>query len=178
VLASETTVAPNVPTSLLRASPRASPAWSEKIAGPMLYIALWLARPVRAAMAPPGGDGSRLGRRGGSSSVTTVSWARGRKARGSRVGRLELHCALLLHPRSEGCRLSDLRFCRTSGVRSCPLLSVVHHSAADPARTEDPVGSGRGRLRRSGPPRPGTDRPAGHGKADPSGELDATRARR
>jgi hypothetical protein len=26
--------------------------------------------------------------------------------------------------------------------------------------------SGRGRLRRSGPPRPGTDRPAGHGKAD------------
>jgi hypothetical protein len=31
-----------------------------------------------------------------------------------------------------------------------------------------PVPSGRGRLRRSGPPRPGTDRPAGHGKADPS----------
>jgi hypothetical protein len=30
-----------------------------------------------------------------------------------------------------------------------------------------PVPSGRGRLRRSGPPRPGTDRPAGHGKADP-----------
>jgi hypothetical protein len=29
-----------------------------------------------------------------------------------------------------------------------------------------PVPSGRGRLRRSGPPRPGTDRPAGHGKAD------------
>ena len=31
-----------------------------------------------------------------------------------------------------------------------------------------PVPSGRGRLRRSGPPRPGTDRPAGHGKANPS----------
>jgi hypothetical protein len=31
-----------------------------------------------------------------------------------------------------------------------------------------PVPSGRGRLRRSGPPRPGTDRPAGHGKADTS----------
>jgi len=31
-----------------------------------------------------------------------------------------------------------------------------------------PVPSGRGRLRRSGPPRPGTDRPAGHGKADAS----------
>ena len=29
-----------------------------------------------------------------------------------------------------------------------------------------PVPSGRGRRRRSGPPRPGTDRPAGHGKAD------------
>jgi len=29
-----------------------------------------------------------------------------------------------------------------------------------------PVPSGRGRLRRSGPPRPGTDRPAAHGKAD------------
>jgi hypothetical protein len=28
--------------------------------------------------------------------------------------------------------------------------------------------SGRGRLRRSGPPRPGTDRPAGYGKADAS----------
>src|SRR5262245_43055472 len=35
----------------------------------------------------------------------------------------------------------------------------------DPARTEGSVPSGRGRLRRSGPPRPGTDRPAGHGKA-------------
>ena len=33
-----------------------------------------------------------------------------------------------------------------------------------------PVPSGRGRLRRSGPPRPGTDRPAGHGKADAGGE--------
>jgi hypothetical protein len=30
------------------------------------------------------------------------------------------------------------------------------------------VPSGRGRLWRSGPPRPGTDRPAGHGKADAS----------
>jgi integrase len=33
---------------------------------------------------------------------------------------------------------------------------------------EVPVPSGRGRHRRSGPPRPGTDRPAGHGKADAS----------
>jgi hypothetical protein len=36
----------------------------------------------------------------------------------------------------------------------------------DPARTKGPVPSGRERLRRSGPPRPGTGS-AGHGKADP-----------
>ena len=36
------------------------------------------------------------------------------------------------------------------------------------SRLRVPVPSGRGRLRRSGPPRPGTDRPAGHGKADES----------
>ena len=36
------------------------------------------------------------------------------------------------------------------------------------SRLRVPVPSGRGRLRRSGPPRPGTDRPAGHGKADAS----------
>src|SRR5262245_4408684 len=36
-----------------------------------------------------------------------------------------------------------------------------------------PVPSGRGRLRRSGPPRPGTDRPAGHGKADASVEWES-----
>jgi hypothetical protein len=30
---------------------------------------------------------------------------------------------------------------------------------------------GRGRLRRSGPPRPGADRPAGHGKADHCGDV-------
>jgi hypothetical protein len=53
----------------------------------------------------------------------------------------------------------------TVGGRSRPLWS---RCATDPVRTEGPVPSGRGRLRRSGPPRPGTDRPAGHGKADPS----------
>src|SRR5215216_1891225 len=52
------------------------------------------------------------------------------------------------------------------GDRSCPLLSTVRRSAADPARTGVSVPSGRGCLRRSGPPRSGTDRPAGHGKAD------------
>jgi hypothetical protein len=64
-----------------------------------------------------------------------ASWARGRRARGSRVGRLELHCTRLLRTRSGGCRRSDLRFQRTSSDRSCPLLSMVHPPAADPART-------------------------------------------
>jgi hypothetical protein len=36
----------------------------------------------------------------------------------------------------------------------------------NPARQRPSVPFGRGRLVRSGPPRPGTDRPAGHGKAD------------
>jgi hypothetical protein len=38
-----------------------------------------------------------------------------------------------------------------------------------------PVPSGRARLRRSGPSRPGTDRPAGHGKAYAGIERSATR---
>jgi hypothetical protein len=36
--------------------------------------------------------GSTLTVRCGPASVTTASWARARRARGSRVGRLELHC--------------------------------------------------------------------------------------
>jgi hypothetical protein len=46
-------------------------------------------------------------------------------------------------------------------IRGCPSVRPV-------PRTRQGPGSGRGRLRRSGPPRPGTDRPAGHGKADTS----------
>jgi hypothetical protein len=53
------------------------------------------------------------------------------------VGRLELHCTCLPRPRPGGCSRSDLRFRRTFGVRSCPLLSAVHLSAADPGRTEE-----------------------------------------
>ena len=120
----------------------------------------WVARPVRAAMAPPVGNGSRLGRRGSPSSVTTVSWASGRRARGSRVGRLELHGARLRHTRSGGCRLSDLRFQRMSGDRSCPLLSAVDPSGADPARTRPqipadsrPVADASGALIREWPRR-------------------------
>jgi hypothetical protein len=44
------------------------------------------------------------------------------------------------------------------GVAARPVSNLVSIGV--------PVPSGRGRLRRSGPPRPGTDRPAGHGKAD------------
>jgi hypothetical protein len=50
-------------------------------------------------------------------------------------GILELHSARLLHTRSGGCRSSDLRFVRPSADRSCPLLSAVRRSAADPPRT-------------------------------------------
>ena len=53
------------------------------------------------------------------------------------LGRLELHSTPLLRSRSESCRRSDLQFRQTSGVRSCPLLSVVCRSAADPARTAE-----------------------------------------
>src|SRR4029453_12198787 len=66
----------------------------------------------------------------------TASRARARGARGSRVGRLELHFTHLLHSRSGGCRPRDLRVRRTSSDRSCPPLSAVCHSAADPARTK------------------------------------------
>ena len=49
-------------------------------------------------------------------------------------------------------------------ARCCPRFTIRLRTQRGP--TEGPVPSGRGRLRRSGPPRPGTDRPAGHGKAD------------
>jgi hypothetical protein len=66
------------------------------------------------------------------------SWRTARRSvPARRVRRLELICARLRHPRSEGCRSSDLRFRLTFGDRSCPLLSAVHPSAADPARTEE-----------------------------------------
>jgi hypothetical protein len=54
--------------------------------------------------------------------------------------------------------------------RARPVLGnhPCRWQAADAARQRLSVPSGRGRLRRSGPPRPGTDRRAGHGKADQS----------
>jgi hypothetical protein len=55
-------------------------------------------------------------------------------------------------------------------VPSCTRSSrgVVARPVSNLVSIGVPVPSGRGRLRRSGPPRPGTDRPAGHGKADKS----------
>jgi hypothetical protein len=55
----------------------------------------------------------------------------------------------------------------------CPVLYPLIPGCRGPSREQSrehrgPVPSGRGRLRRSGPSRTGTDRPAGHGKADPS----------
>jgi hypothetical protein len=70
---------------------------------------------------------SRCGSVGGEPPKNITAW----------VGRLELHCARLLHTRSGDREWSDLRFRRTFGVRSCPLLSAVHLSAADSGRTEE-----------------------------------------
>jgi hypothetical protein len=72
--------------------------------------------------------------------------------------------AVSLHhsPRSGPGRCGDLRFPRTGRDRSCPTGTAASRCCADPARTSatstrlGPVPSGRGRLRRSGPPRPGT----------------------
>jgi hypothetical protein len=59
---------------------------------------------------------------------------------------------------------------RQSVVPSCTRSSrgVAARPMSKPVSIGVPVPSGRERLRRSGPPRPGTDRPAGHGKADAS----------
>jgi hypothetical protein len=54
------------------------------------------------------------------------------------------------------------------GVAARPVSNLVSIGV--------PVPSGRGRLWRSGPPRPGTDRPAEHGKADESLRDSRTRA--
>ena len=59
----------------------------------------------------------------------------------------------------------ELGGCR-SFVPSCTRSS--RGVAARPVSIGGFGSVGRGRLRRSGPPRPGTDRPAGSGKADPS----------
>jgi hypothetical protein len=58
----------------------------------------------------------------------------------------------------DGCRRVIPPCTRSSwGVASRPVSNVLS--------TRIPVPSGRGRLRRSGPPRPGTDRRPGHGEA-------------
>jgi hypothetical protein len=55
-------------------------------------------------------------------------------------------------------------------IPSCSRLSraVAARPVSNPVSIGGSGPVGRGRLRRSGPPRPGTDRPAGHGKADAS----------
>jgi integrase len=66
----------------------------------------------------------------------------------------------------DGSPIHPLRFsrwfeqhARRAGLPKIRLHDLRHSYAS--------AALGRGRLRRSGPPRPGTDRPAGHGKADP-----------
>ena len=56
-------------------------------------------------------------------------------------------------------------------ARGCESLRQAEDTSSTrncPGSPRFPVPSGRGRHWRSGPPRPGTDRPAGHGKADAS----------
>jgi hypothetical protein len=80
------------------------------------------------------------------------------------AGEVGFEPAVSLHhsPRSGPGRCGDLRFPRTGRDRSCPTGTAASRCCADPARTTatstrlGPVPSGRGRLRRSGPPRPGT----------------------
>jgi hypothetical protein len=95
-----------------------------------------VARPARTTRLTSGGAGSQLGPRVRPVAGDHRLVGRAPRARGSRVGRLELHVTSLPRPRSGGYRSDDLRFLRTSGDRSCPPLSVVRLSAADPARTK------------------------------------------
>ena len=75
-----------------------------------------------------------------------------------------LHPGLLAQDRP-----CDLHERRTVGDRWKPLDSDAVWAKRGPSSEQRfSVPSGRGRLRRSGPPRPGTDRPAGHGKTDES----------
>ena len=76
----------------------------------------------------------------------------------SRVGRLELHCALVRRPRSGSYRKAELRFLRSLGDRFCPWLSIASPNRCRPGADQGYHGPGRlrslrrGRLRRSGPP--------------------------
>jgi hypothetical protein len=54
------------------------------------------------------------------------------------VGRLELHCTRLPHPRSRDCRWSDLRFLPTRRDRPCPPGTPCDRCGTDPARTSGP----------------------------------------
>jgi hypothetical protein len=132
----------------------------------------WVAQPARTTTLPRDSDGSSLGRRVRPVPVPTASLARARRARGSRVGRLELHVACSLHPRSgtvDRATCGSVEGTVSAPARCCPRFTGRLRSRHGPSGV--PVPSGRGRLRRSGPPRPGTDRPAGHGKADAGGDL-------
>jgi hypothetical protein len=89
---------------------------------------------------------------------------------GNLGGRLELHIARFPRPRSGpvgGATCGFRMHLVTAPARCCPWSTRQLRTQHRPTRGVQ-VPSGRGRLRRSGPPRPGTDRPAGHGKADAS----------
>ena len=146
MLASETTVAPNVPISLLERRRGLRPHGRGRSVGHARHC-IWVAR-SRAAMAPPGGDGPDSGVGGGPSSVTTVSWARVRMTRGSHTPgpKLRTRCAGWCSPGFQsalklGRRPSVVPSCTGSsrGVAARPVSNLVSIGV--------PVPSGRGRLR-------------------------------
>ena len=66
-----------------------------------------------------------------------------------------------------------LPLCRPYPARTAHRVGIMPHEVTKGLTALPPEGrgsvtgpAGRGRLSRSGPPRPGIDRPAGHGKAD------------
>jgi hypothetical protein len=84
-----------------------------------------VARPARTTTLAPDGDGSSSTAGRGPSSVTIASWARGPRALGSRVERLELHCASCVARGQEATgRLSCSFFdpLVTASIHGCPSL--------------------------------------------------------
>ena len=73
--------------------------------------------------------------------MTTASSPRAWRARGSQMARLDLHFALLRHPRSQGCRWSELQFRHLDlpywrdGGR--PFQITPAQVKADPARYQE-----------------------------------------
>ena len=165
MLASETTVAPNVPSSVLERRRGLRPHGRGRSVGHARHC-IWVAR-SRAAMAPPVGDGPDSAVGGGPSSVTTVSWARVRMTRGSHTPgpKLRTRCAGWCSPGFQsalklGRRPSVVPSCTGSsrGVVARPVSNLVSIGGSGPVRSRTPP-SLRSSATRDRNGRPGTARP-------------------